>query len=133
MKRKLFVLLTIIGLFSVLLGPGMAFAQGPQPPTPEPPFPGGEGGGPGGPVQNPDGLWYMPEGARQPMEAAGVTPLASGGPDDFGYTWDDTVAFSWMNIITGTDTGLSGYSWGKGVGPIALPFSFKYYEILQTG
>jgi len=91
MKRKLFVLLTIIGLFSVLLGPGMAFAQGPQPPTPKPPFPGREPDKypSGGPWRTAEGLWYMPEGARQPVEAAGVTPRATGGPDDFGYTWDD--------------------------------------------
>ena len=133
MKRKLFVLLTIIGLFSVLLGPGMAFAQEPPPPpTPEPPFPGGEGGRPAGAQQGPDGTWFMPEGASTMAPDHAVVPLASGGPDDFGYTWDDTVAFSWIDATTGTDTGMSGSSYGQKVGPISPPFSFKFYENTYT-
>ena len=52
MKRKMFVLLTLIGLFSVLLGTGVAFAERPPPPpTPEPPFP---PGGKGGPTWDPE-------------------------------------------------------------------------------
>jgi len=85
--------------------------------------------GPHGPWQkSPDGHWYMPEGARPPIEAPGVASLATGGPDDFGYTWDDSVPLSWIDATSGTDTGMSGDSYGKKVGPITLPFSFKYYE-----
>ena len=137
MQRKLFVLFAGLVLFSLMLSPiGPAGAQGPlppQPPTPEPPFPpGGEGGRPGEPVQNPDGLWYMPEGARPPMEAQGIGPLATGGSDDFGYTWDDSVAFNWIDATSGTDTGMSGLSHDQKVGPIPLPFSFKFYENTYT-
>ena len=125
MKRKLFVLLTILGLFSVLLGPGMAFAQGPQPPTPEPPFPSGGKGEAGGPQQGPDGTWYMPEGARAMAPDHGVVPLASGGPDDFGYTWDDAVPYNWIDASAGTNTLLSTY---EETGPISLGFTFSFYE-----
>jgi len=51
-----------------------------------------------------------------------------GGPDDFGYTWDDSVPLNWIDATSGTDTGMSGSSSGQKVGPITLPFSFKYYE-----
>jgi hypothetical protein len=52
--------------------------------------------------------------------------VSAGGPDQFGYTWDDTVALSWIDATGGTDTGLGEST--PAVGPIALPFSFKYYE-----
>ena len=35
------------------------------------------------------------------------TPQAAGGPDDFGYTWDDSGALVWIDATAGTDTGLS--------------------------
>lgn len=70
----------------------------------------------------------MPEGARPPLEAATISPQATGGPDDYGYTWDDSVPLSWIDATTGTDTGMSGSSDGQKVGPISLPFPFKYYE-----
>jgi hypothetical protein len=70
----------------------------------------------------------MPKDAHRPPEMAALGPLAMGGPDDFGYTWDDSVAFSWLDAIGGTDTGMSGYSDDQAVGPVALPFNFNYYE-----
>ena len=129
MQRKLFVLFAGLVLFSLLIAPmGMAGAQGPlpQPPTPQPPFPVGEGEAPGGAQRTPDGRWFMPEGARSMSPDQAVVPLAVSGPDDFGYTWDDSVALSWIDATSGTDTGLTGYA--SATGPISLPFSFKYYE-----
>jgi len=128
MQRKMFVLFAGLVLLSLMIAPiGMAGAQGPlPPPTPEPPFPGGEGGASGGPVQDPDGLWYMPEGAQTMSPNHAVLPLAVSGPDGFGYTWDDSVALSWIDTTGGTNTGLTGYD--DATGPISLPFSFKYYE-----
>jgi hypothetical protein len=72
----------------------------------------------------------MPEGPRPPLEATGISPQATGGPDDFGYTWNDSVPFNWIDVSDGIDTGLSGdsFSLNLAVGPIPLPFSFKYYE-----
>ncbi|MFV2044293.1 MAG: hypothetical protein ACC700_13810 [Anaerolineales bacterium] len=105
-----------------------AAAQGREPPPiPQPPR------GPiveGGPQQGPDGIWYVPAGPSPRPGAAAFEPLATGGPDQFGYTWDDSVAFSWIDASGGTDTGISGY--GGGVGPIGLPFTFKYYENAYT-
>jgi len=40
--------------------------------------------------------------SRQPS-----APEVSGGPDDYGYTWDDSGAFSWIDATGGTHTGLS--------------------------
>jgi hypothetical protein len=70
---------------------------------------------------------------EQPPETTGSEALqATGGPDDFGYTWDDSVAMNWIDATDGTDTGLSGSSSGQAVGPISLPFAFKYYENSYT-
>lgn len=58
-----------------------------------------------------------------------MVPGATDGPDVYGYTWDDGVPSSWTEISgTGTDTGLSGYSYNQATDPIPLPFSFPYYQ-----
>ncbi|MBL0268192.1 MAG: M6 family metalloprotease domain-containing protein [Chitinophagaceae bacterium] len=51
---------------------------------------------------------------------------ALGGPDIFGYTWDDTIAMNWIDVTDGANTWLTGYA--SATGAIALPFPFKYYE-----
>ncbi len=53
---------------------------------------------------------------------------AVGGPDDYGYTFNDSVFYEWIDATDGTPLGFSGYSEGQGSGPISLPFAFKYYE-----
>ena len=91
---------------------------------------GAGGSGPGRPHRLPNGIWFMPEGPQGQMrvEAQNVTPLtSSGGPDDFGYTWNDIGTFSWIDTTSGTDTQMSGDSYDQAVGAVALPFSFKYY------
>lgn len=82
--------------------------------------------GDGNPYQTNEGLWVMPVGASPRAPAQAQAPVSTGGPDQFGYTWDDTIALSWIDATGGTDTGLSEST--PAVGPIALPFSFKYYE-----
>jgi hypothetical protein len=73
-------------------------------------------------IQTADGLWVRPAGG-QPTDMPGV-PQTTGGPDDYGYTWNDTEPFNW---IDGTiNTGLGGTT--HTAGPISLPFSFKFYE-----
>ena len=142
MKARSLIVIVVLAVLALLSSTG-ATAQGPQAPAPpyptrEPGLPPGarpwepEFGKPFGPYRTPDGYWAVPEGARPAIEAAGVSPQGSGGPDDFGYTWDDSVPFHWIDATGGTDTGLSGESWGKAVGPISLPFSFKYYENTYT-
>jgi hypothetical protein len=58
---------------------------------------------------------------------SGVAPQSRGGPDDFGYRWDDSVPLAWVDATSGTDTGMGGDSSGTAVS-ISLPFAFKYYE-----
>ena len=60
--------------------------------------------------------------------AAPAVSLGSGGPDDYGYTWNDSVGLNWISAAGGTDTGMSGSGWDEATGPVSLPFSFKYYE-----
>lgn len=56
-----------------------------------------------------------------------LTPLATGGPDLFGYTWDDAQTYSWIDIsATGADTGFVGDD--AFTGPISIGFNFPFYE-----
>jgi hypothetical protein len=47
--------------------------------------------------------------------------------DEFGYFWDDSAPFSWIDATNGTDTGLNSTSY-YATGPITLPFPFEFYE-----
>jgi hypothetical protein len=60
------------------------------------------------------------------MEAVGISPQATGGPDDFGYTWDDSVPFNWIDVTGGIDTGLTSNCQNLAAVPIGFPF--KFYE-----
>jgi hypothetical protein len=83
----------------------------------------------GSPRQSPDGKWYMPADAALAEEsAATMSPGDVGGPDDFGYTWDDSVTFNWISAGSGINTGMTGSGWDQATGPVSLPFTFKYYE-----
>lgn len=134
MKTQLFRLFSFVLVVGLLLSGSarLAIAQDDQPPTPtpsqpqQPPFPGGEGGMPGGPQREPDGRWYMPEGAQVITTDPAMVSLTTGGPDNFGYTWDDSVAFNWIDASAATDTGLANNCGSMASVPIG--FSFKYYE-----
>ncbi len=82
-----------------------------------------------GAVQDANGLWRMKKGA-EPVQSADVA--ATGGPDDYGYMWNDSVALNWIDATDGTDTGLSGESWDQRTGAIPLPFAFKYYDTVYS-
>ena len=127
MKKQLLSVLILAALLLTIIPTG--HTQGPAaPPDPPEPFRACEIEGP---CKAADGHWYMPEGAR-PHEANVMSPQETGGPDDYGYTWDDSVALNWIDATGGTDTGMSGSSSNQAVGPISLPFSFKYYENTYT-
>ncbi len=138
MKAKILstsVLLLSLALLVALLPGGATFTkgQGPEPPNiglqslPCPPEGGCGSDKPYGPWQkSPEGYRYMPEGTRPPVEAAGVGLQATGGPDDFGYTWDDSVVFNWIDATGGTDSGLTGFD--EYLGPVEIGFDFKFYE-----
>jgi len=55
-------------------------------------------------------------------------PMASGGPDSFGYTWDNSVAYTWVDTSGGTNVAFSGTPSNYTSIPVTLPFTFKYYE-----
>jgi hypothetical protein len=129
MRQKLFALMTLATLLASLLIMPSALAKEPEPPCPVnatqsyPRLPNGEL------CRTRDGTYYTAAGAAQSEDpSATMSPQATGGPDDFGYTWDDSVALNWIDATGGTHTGLSGSSNGQKTGPIGLPFSFKYYE-----
>ena len=131
MNRKLFFLFALLSILSLLLDQTPTLGQISQPPEPpkhpypfeepyQPEYPFGAQTGPGG-------LLYMPERVLQ-IKPANQSPTATGGPDEYGYTWDDSVALNWIDGTT--ETGLSGS--GDYVGPISLGFSFNYYENIYT-
>jgi hypothetical protein len=61
------------------------------------------------------------------MEAAGISPQATGGPDDFGYTWSDELTFSWIDAKS---LGINANLYGGDVytGPVNIDFAFPFYE-----
>ena len=81
---------------------------------------------PVGPIQGPDGLWMMPAGADRAAEGMELAPQSTGGPDEFGYTWDDSVPLNWIDASGGIESGIT--STVDHVGPINIGFPFKYYE-----
>jgi PKD repeat protein len=62
-----------------------------------------------------------------PSESAGHGPLAiqvTGGPDAFGYTWDDTAAYGWIDTSGGTPIAMRDDDYA---GPLPIGFTFNYY------
>jgi len=70
------------------------------------------------------------EAAQPPLQPA-VVSLDTAGPDAFGYTWDDTVPYAWIDArARGTQADARGDN--AVTGAIPLGFSFKYYENSYT-
>jgi hypothetical protein len=63
-----------------------------------------------------------------PTNVSGMNPLTVGGPDGFGYTYNDTVAFSW--VAATTNSGLVGDD--EFMGPFDIGFEFPFYGIPQS-
>jgi hypothetical protein len=59
-----------------------------------------------------------------------ATAMATSYPDGFGYTWDDSVPFAWVNAASGMDTGLDRYS--TVAGPFPIGFAFRFYDNVYT-
>jgi hypothetical protein len=117
----------------VLLGASLlpvspAYAQAEPPPAPPPAAP-DPAAGPPGAQHDGDGNWRMQQDAA-PVESADAA--TSGGPDDYGYVWNDNVPLNWIDATNGTDTGLSGNSTNQRTGAIPLPFAFKHYEAVYS-
>jgi len=62
-------------------------------------------------------------------ETMSIEPLATGGPDEYGYIWDDTEPFAWIDARAGTETDLSG---DDNYQQLDVGFSFKFYENTYT-
>ncbi|MEM7146538.1 MAG: right-handed parallel beta-helix repeat-containing protein [Verrucomicrobiota bacterium] len=63
-----------------------------------------------------------------------TTHAATGGPDNYGYTWDDAIGFQWIDITTTGQLVISGGSATSsndavdGIGaPVTLGFPFTLY------
>jgi hypothetical protein len=68
------------------------------------------------------------EAGPHAARAADVETMAFGGPDQFGYTYNDSVAFSWINAAT--NSGLTGDD--AFTGPISIGFNFPFYGTAQS-
>jgi len=128
-KRVAFIFVIVLILSLGLQGIGFAQPAA-DPPPPETPSIDPEIGA----IQNEDGIWFMPAG-RLPelhgLDLSSPSPVgATSSPDNFGYYWDDSETYSWTDTSGGTDTGMTGSD--NGMGPVPLPFSFKYYENTYT-
>ena len=49
-----------------------------------------------------------------------------GGPDQYGYYWQDSLPYQWIDI-TQTGTQITGLADDNSVGPFAMNWSFNYY------
>lgn len=130
-RLRLLKVLFVLAFLFTLVGAGPAQAQAPSPGGgPEPQY-----GAPAGPpvpgavYDEEAGQWFMPA-AELPEDAAAAGPAevaAPSSPDQFGYTYDDAVAYSWKDAVSGgTNTGLT--SSNTITGAVALPFTFNFYE-----
>ena len=61
--------------------------------------------------------------------AALAAPPLTGGPDAFGYTWDRTVPFEWVDTMGGVQVP-GGDDWCRG--PYNIGFAFDYYGTSYT-
>ena len=136
------IVLVAIVFFSLTIG--SAAAQTPPPETPV----AGEGVSQETPLPNWDSHRLIPneqttltpggELARYTTGDPGDDPAlialqSSGGPDDYGYTWNNGVPYTWIDATSGVHTGLSTDYWDTQVtAAIPLNFSFNFYGNTYT-
>jgi hypothetical protein len=127
MKGKLlYISLVAVLLFSMLTPTHLqpVSAQVPEPEIKNP-FP-SESCISGMPCTNNEGLLFMSADEITQTKTLDETK-STGGPDDFGYIWNNSVAYSWIDATSGgTEVGISDRD--DIVGPISIPFDFKFYE-----
>lgn len=62
-----------------------------------------------------------------PDQSASTASIqTSGGPDTFGYWWNDNSLFNWIDARTGVQLPLTGDD--NYYGPVDIGFNFRYYE-----
>ncbi len=80
-----------------------------------------------------------PELALLDLHTTPIFPTSTGGPDQYGYIWDDSFVMAWKEVVTGTggDAGVQIFPLAElpdltvddqVVGPIDIGFDFKFYE-----
>lgn len=126
---KFFRILTLAGvLLSAFLSPSLPANAGI---LPESPCEKGDVLGKG------ENRSLCPEQAFLNYQAEALFSVSTGGPDVFGYTWDDTVAIDWKEIVSGGGGGAQVFPEpaaptaavdDKVAGPIPIGFDFKFYE-----
>jgi len=57
-----------------------------------------------------------------------IAPQTTGGPDQFGYTWDDGVPFAWIDATDGTQLSLTSCPYSSDE-QVSMPFPFRYYGV----
>lgn len=124
--------LALLLILSFVYGSGTVFAheKSQTAPVPEPEETNTLPGNPYQPQRDPGGRWiasthWIAPGDNRPQAVA-----ATGGPDQYGYVWDNSAPLSWIDASGGVDLGLSRTT--DQSGPVELGFSFKYYENIYS-
>ncbi|HET8669088.1 MAG TPA: hypothetical protein VFM05_00230, partial [Candidatus Saccharimonadales bacterium] len=132
MQRRFMIFFTVVILFSLLITPAGTAQASTQQAAPEcPPYKAGFLQDKGFlATLTPECIRTYKEAARADAlpAAADIAITATGGPDNFGYTYNSTVAYSWISATT--NSGLTGDD--KSSGPINIGFSFPFYGTAQT-
>lgn len=123
MSRKTFGLSTILALFSLFFGTIAVNSQEPIPPVLSQSATSFHRGS----HNQPEGRLFEPAALPEQRPTQSEEPQASGGPDDYGYTWSDNLSLSWIDAkALGANSGVYGgdaYS-----GPVNIGFTFPFYE-----
>ena len=84
----------------------------------------------GGTVLTDEGLWYTtPSVLPTPSHN---TILTTGGPDLFGYVWDDAAAYTWIDVSGGMNPGIDCSDVFFTEDPVDIGFPFDFYENSYT-